>query len=359
MLTQGSSNPTEVVLVKSLAAFIPWGVFMGMMLMSSAAHAADVTLHVVGNRLKTADGRAVRLQGVNVPSLEWSNTGESVLRSIQVAMDEWKANSIRLPLAQDRWFGHASGQRDGGKAYREIVDNAVQAVAERGGYIILDLHWSDAGEWGKQIAQHRMPDQNSLSFWKDAATRYANHPAVLFDLYNEPHDVSWEVWLHGGTVAESKMPSYESPGMQGLLDAVRKVGARNVVVASGLDWGYDLRGIAQGYALQDPDGNGVIYASHIYPWKGNTRANWGPRVTVIADRHPILIGEVGCEPDPKQQDPHIWAPNVLAYIDDLQLNWTAWTFHPSATPRMITGWDYAPTPFWGVYVKKALAAAGE
>jgi aryl-phospho-beta-D-glucosidase BglC (GH1 family) len=51
---------------------------------------------------------------------------------------------------------------------------------------MLDLHWSDAGEWGKQIGQHVMPDQNSVAFWNDVATTYKNHPAVIFDLYNEP-----------------------------------------------------------------------------------------------------------------------------------------------------------------------------
>ena len=47
-----------------------------------------------------------------------------------------------------------------------------------------------------------MPDPNSAAFWKDVATAYKNHPAVIFDLYNEPHDVSWDIWLRGGKVAE-------------------------------------------------------------------------------------------------------------------------------------------------------------
>ncbi len=47
-----------------------------------------------------------------------------------------------------------------------------------------------------------MPDRNSVAFWKDVAAAYKNHPAVIFDLYNEPHDVSWDVWLKGGKVTE-------------------------------------------------------------------------------------------------------------------------------------------------------------
>ena len=54
-------------------------------------------------------------------------------------------------------------------------------------------------------------------------------------------------------------------------------------------------------------------------------------------------------------DPYTWAPQVLDYINKHQFSWTAWSFHPSASPCLITGWDYTPTPYWGVFVKTDLA----
>ena len=41
-------------------------------------------------------------------------------------------------------------------------------------------------------------------FWEAVAKAFANHPTVLFDLYNEPHDVSWQVWRNGGMVSEKR-----------------------------------------------------------------------------------------------------------------------------------------------------------
>lgn len=35
-------------------------------------------------------------------------------------------------------------------------------------------------------------------------------------------------------------------------------------------------------------------------------------------------------------------------------SWIAWDFHPAAGPTLITGWDYTPTPDFGVFVKQAL-----
>ena len=145
---------------------------------------------------------------------------------------------------------------------------------------MLDLHWSDVNEWGQNIGQHSMPDRNSLVFWKDFAPVYANHPAVLFDLYNEPHDVTWDVWLNGGMITDRPnsrgqvAKKYEAVGMQEMLDTVRSTGAKNVIVAGGLEWAYDFNGILAGRQLKDPTGNGVIYANHAYDNKDESVFTW-------------------------------------------------------------------------------------
>lgn len=313
-------------------------------------------LHVEGSRLRNANGEAVRLQGVNVASLEWMNTGDTqMLESLRVAIHGWNANAIRLPLSQDRWFGKAEGQNDDGRLYQMIVDEFVRYISENGAYVILDLHWSNAGIWGEYIGGHYMPDMNSIEFWKGVCAIYANNPAVLFDLYNEPHDVSWDIWKSGGWVTEPEGLSYESPGMQGLLNVVRSMGARNVIVAGGLDWGYDLRGIPQ-YELDDSHGN-VMYSTHIYPWKGKEE-DWNENIGHVIDKYPILVGEVGSEPGVwspyPDYDPYIWSDEILSYIQKHELNWTAWDFHPYAGPSLIEDWKYTPTPYWGAFVKRAL-----
>lgn len=313
-------------------------------------------LHIDRRGFIDSAGRPVRLQGVNIPSLEWRNDGDHIIESTRVAFQDWKANVVRIPVCQDRWFGKTPNQdEDPAERYRSIVDLIVRIANEHSGYVILDLHWSDAGVWGKNIGQHKMPDEHSLEFWKDAARRYANHPAVIFDLYNEPFQVSWDVWKNGGDVTETDSKTketlaYRAVGLQRLLDTVRETGAKNVVVAGGLDWSYDLRGVASGYALADPKGRGVIYATHIYPWK----KDWDSMVGSVADKYPVFVGEVGCEPDPKHEDPFKWGPKVLNYIDAHGWSWTAWCFHTEATPRMLKDWTYTPTEYWGSPVLKKL-----
>ena len=331
---------------------------------------------MVGTQIQNSKGQPVRLRGVNVASLEWTSNGEGhIVQTVKTAIDDWKVNHIRLPLAQDRWFGKAPEQKDEGRAYRALVKEIVDLCASKGCYIILDLHWSDCGEWGVNIGQHSMPDKNSLAFWKDFAPVYANHPAVLYDLYNEPHDVSWDVWLKGGTVKDrpntrrgGEPRTFEAVGMQPLLDAVRATGAKNVVIAGGLDWAYDFSGILQGRQLKDPDGNGVIYANHAYNNKGHSVDVWISRMEKAAASLPIIVSEFGGSGGPNRRGRRggttakpasspgdDWLLHVMQVIEDHKWSWTAWDLHPQAGPTLISDWKYTPTPDFGVFVKQSLA----
>lgn len=346
---------------------------MGVLLMLAASvtglpAATDTTnaplpLHVEGTRILNDRGVPVRLRGVNAASMEWTSDGEGhVLRTVDVAIRDWHANIIRLPLAQDRWFGKAPEQKDGGAAYRALVRRVVDECAGQGCYIILDLHWSDCNEWGTNIAQHSMPDLNSVSFWKDFAPLFANEPAVWFDLYNEPHDVSWDVWLNGGTVKDRPNTrqvgpprTYEAVGMQKLLDTVRATGARNVVVAGGLDWAYDLSGILAGRQLADTNGSGVIYANHCYDNKGDSVDAWIAKMEKAAATLPVIVSEYGGDSGPSRRVPSDdWLRHVMQALEDHQWSWVAWDMHPAAGPSVISDWNYTPSPKFGVYVKEAL-----
>ncbi len=319
-------------------------------------------LHVDGKYIKTSDGTIVKLSGVNIPSLEWSNQGEHISQSVQAAVKDWRANVIRFPLCQDRWFGKADGQADSGKSYQSLVDAAIKQANTLGAFVVIDLHWSDAGVWGKYLSQHKMPDRNSIVFWKDIAKKYANIPGVLFDIYNEPHDVDWNIWKSGGQISENingVTSNYFAVGFQEIIDSIRSTGAKNILIVSGLDWAYDLSGLTTGYDLNDPNGNGIIYSFHIYPWKGISALDWDLHIRFISSNHPIFIGEVGCKPDPAQPDPNVWAPEVIRYINLNGFSWAAWSFHPLASPCLISDWSYTPTSYWGVYVKDALLKTKE
>lgn len=313
-------------------------------------------IRVRGNRLTDANtGKEIWLQGAAVPSLEWGPGGDHILQSVTNLVEEWNVNVIRLAVHSSYWFGRGKWQNpnNGLARYRGLVDEVADYLQRRGKYLVLDLH------------EYRAPKARHAAFWLDAATRYKNHPGVIFGLLNEPHDISWEVWRNGGMTGEKstsrahaenseRLVGEMTIGMQKLVEHVRSTGAENLVSVGGLDWSYRLDGVLKGYAIDDAN---LMYEAHCYPWK----KGWKAAFLDVAEKYPVLMGEVGAQDVPMPFEkkeafvkPETWVPDMLGAIQAYRLNWTAWSFHPKCSPCLLKNWDYEPTPYWGEFAKRAL-----
>ena len=339
-------------------------------------------LHVSGASVDNASNATVTLTGVNISGLEYNYSGEDVqvLNSEVQAVAGWHANLLRIPLNEDFWFGDApaSDPTDGGISYQATVDSLISYAAAHNIYVMLDLHWSDAGVLGSNLEQHAMPDQDSNTFWQSAALRYANNPTVLFDLYNEPHPTNsfgqpnYAVWNAGGTITETEdngqTLTYASVGMQTLLNTIRQSGARNIVAAEGAGWAGSLAVVGTQYALTDPAGN-LVYEAHINPQVGQDASDWNSVVSAAAGKYPILIGAWGAEVDPSDtgktngtnnsQEPapsaDAWVQNLLTWMTQNKYGWAAWSFNTDTLPVLLTSdTSYAPTSYFGAYVQSDL-----
>ncbi len=306
-----------------------------------------------------ADGTPHLFHGIDRPSMEWDSAGEwnnssGIPRSDFEAMASWHANVVRIALNQDFWL---SGAALYDASYSGVVDQAVKDAEASGLDVILDLHWSDRGNLavsniggGQNKADHAdqqpMADTNSKQFWLEVANKYKGDGHVLFELYNEPHDISWQTWLRGGTVAE-----YQTVGMQDLYDAVRSTGADNVVIAGGLSYAFDLSGVA-GNAIQ---GYNIMYATHPY-YPQDPAGAWDTKFGYLAARDiaPVIATEFGDHTASCNGD---WNNQLVAYSDKLHISFTAWAWWAGDCnfPSLISDWDYTPT-LQGQAIKTALLA---
>ena len=302
--------------------------------------------YVNGNTICTADGRPHLLHGVDRPSLEWSSTGEHLSAADFQLMATWNANVVRVALNQDYWLA-ASPIHDAG--YVALVDQVIAWAEEAGLDVILDLHWSDAGVLGgcppSKGCQQKMADANSVTFWSEVATRYQGDGRVMFELYNEPHDVSWPVWRSGGLV-----DGFQSPGMQGLYDTVRATGAQNLVLIGGLNWAYDLSLVGDNKIA----GYNIAYATHPYESAGRGQDTWARSFAYLTKTDPVVITEFGSLTNGQTCGTDYGAA-LIQYADARAISWTAWAWFPGGCtfPAVINDWLGTPSPS-GAIVKAAL-----
>jgi Cellulase (glycosyl hydrolase family 5). len=274
-------------------------------------------LKVVGNQILDTSGDTVWLHGLSVPSLEWVSNGEHIFESIRNAVTEWNANVIRLPVSEVFWVGKGPYQKDGGAGYRQHIEDAANLCASLGVYMILDLHYNG------------IPTEKHSDFWIEASERFKNHPSVLFEVFNNANFPDKESWRFK---------------IQTIVNAIRTTGADNILIVAG----------SNQLELEDASGDGIIYSFHLYP----KNADIMDSVQAFATRHPVFVTELGAW---TSESEHVssnreWAAQVFPWLNEQKIHWAAWCFHPLARPRMLTDWDYQPSPHWGNYVKDALLA---
>jgi len=283
---------------------------------------------VVGNKLYDPSGAKVQVRGVCRPSFEWNAQGEDASSSDYALMKNmWGANVVRIALNQDFWLAGAS--------YATTIDQQIAWITKLNMGVILDLHWNNGG-------QQNMADRNSITFWKSVATRYKNNAWVMFELYNEPHDVSHAQWLSGDS---------QYAGMQEMYDAVRSVGASNVVIVGGLNWAFDLSGVgAKG--VNGVKGTNIAYATHPYDFDGKQIGNWAAGFGFLAADFPVIMTEFG-----QYCATNTYVADLLNYAETLGIHWTAWAWFVSgcAFPSIISDWNGTPYPGVGETVKRYMS----
>jgi len=326
----------------------------------SAPPVAPGGYYTNGTTVCTADGVPHLFHGVARPSLEWDSQGEGSTGEGIPASDfktmaaDWHANVVRIAMNQDFWLQGAALHDP---SYPATIDRAVQDAKAAGMDVILDLHWSDQGNLGVTDSggmqdkptisnQQPMADVNSETFWREVATKYKDDGHVLFELYNEPHNVSWDVWLNGRVGG-----AYTVVGMQQLYNTVRATGANNVVIAGGLSYAFDLSGVANNPIA----GYNVIYASHPY-YPQDPQARWVGAFGYLANQDiaPVILTEFG---DGTQACTGDWDSKLIQFMDQRQISWTAWAWWAGTCsfPALLSDWDYTPS-VQGAVVKAALRA---
>ncbi len=319
-------------------------------------------LSVHGTQIVDAEGQVVTLLGAARPSLEYLCAGDGHFQlSDFLAMRSWGMNVVRIPLSSAFWTNLGGTCPN----YHLTVTTAVANAEEAGLYVILDLQWnapldlSTDGTLGG--GQYPMPDMgHDVTFWHDLATIYRSDPDVLFDLFGEPHDISWSTWLKGGEIRTSTfigntygtgMGFYQAVGMADLVAQVRTIAPENVIILGGLGWGYDLSGLDQGYALQVPN---ILYATHPFDHASKSPADWPHDFGNLSQQFPVIATEFGdynCQTD--------YIATAIAYFNTLHISWLAWawTVGKCDDPSLLLNWSGVPNTPYGAFIRQQARTA--
>ncbi len=285
---------------------------------------------VSGNLILDSTSKPVYLHGVDWPSLDWSCTGQWADASqngvnpaeFQQMATQWGVNAVRIPVNEGYWLSNSGYYCP---SYRTTVASVIAQVESYGMIPIIDLHTAMGGNINATSSPSNpecAPDSGSSTFWSQVASQYSSDPNVMFELYNEPHGIPWQTWRNGGPITcSSSNQSYQTVGMQQLLDVIRHTGATNIAMVDGVDWASNLTQVPR-FALS---GTNVAYVEHLYVNESSptTSTSWQNNLGATPGLFPVVateFGMLGCQtsyPTSEQQA-------IISYLTSHGIGYTAW-----------------------------------
>ncbi|WKD50656.1 carbohydrate-binding protein [Microbulbifer spongiae] len=207
----------------------------GWWLLHSTGVFAVEPLSVSGNRI-LIDGQPGSLAG---NSYFWSNNGwggEKYYNASTVSWlkSDWKSTLVRAAMGVEDGGGYFEDPAGNEAKVRVVVDAAIANDM----YVIIDWHshYAHTHDWSQAI-----------NFFKRMASDYGHTNNVIYEIYNEPKQVSWS--------------SDVKPYAESVISAIRAIDPDNLIIVGTPTWSQDVDQASydpiRGYA-------NIAYTLHFY-----------------------------------------------------------------------------------------------
>lgn len=253
-------------------------------------------LRVKGNRVVDQRGQPIQLRGMSWFWSQW--TDFYVAKNVDVMVDDWKATLVRAALGVENDGGYLQNPQANVAKVRALVDRAI----ERGVYVIIDWHDHHAQDHKAQ----------AISFFREMAQTYGKEPHVIFEIYNEPMNVSWPV-----------VKAYA----EDLIRTIRDAGSNNLIIVGTPTWSQDVDVAANDRITSDDN---VAYTLHFY---ANThRQQLRDKAKAALDRGVALfVTEWGtCSADGNGSIDENETRTWLSFLRDHSISWANWALNNKA-----------------------------
>lgn len=349
---------------------------------SQGPHPARLSIRVRGNHLVNDAGEAIQLVGISrmTNNCVMSGPRAGVLygpydASSVAELKSWHVNAVRIVGNEDCWLGiNGAPPATSGAPYRHAISEYVKELNAAGIYAIIDLHENAPGSQLSTIAQVMADADHAVAYWTSVADTFKADPAVILEPYNEPKITTsnsdtgdpWSCWLSGCQAQmyypgrhQSVPESWQTAGMQQLVDAIRATGATNVISLSGLNMANDLSGLV-GHLPNDPQ-HQLAATFHNYGQSDAQNEGCGPTcwntvIASVAQRMPVITDELGqaaCGTG--------YVSQYMDWADAHGISYLAWGWAPWGCANhaygLITGWGAEPNSYGRVFYEHFASVA--
>ncbi len=215
-------------------------------------------LSVQGNKLANQNGDAIQLRGMSLFWSQWIGKYYTP-EVVKWLKDDWRCTVVRAALAVEH-----GGYLENPETEKQKIFAVVDAAIADGLYVIVDWH------------DHHAEDhlEESTAFFGELAEKYADYPNIIYEIYNEPLNVSWKNVL--------------KPYHEAVIAEIRKHDPDNIVVCGTPNWSQDVEDVI----FEKIDDDNVMYTLHYYAATHREELR-NKALLAINNNIPVFVTEYG------------------------------------------------------------------
>ena len=247
-------------------------------------------LQVNGTQLCNQNGEAIMLRGA---SFGWHNLWPRFYNRKAVAWlaADWKCNVVRASMGVGLDDSYLENPEYALKCMTNVIDGAIK----QGIYVIIDFH------------SHKIHTEEAKKFFTLMAEKYGKYPNVIYEIFNEPDNESWE-----------EVKAYS----EDLIKTIRAIDPNNIILVGSPHWCQDIHLVAEDPILGQTN---IMYTMHFY---AGTHKKWLRDRTdaAIAKGIPVFVSEcAGMEATGDGPIDHAEWKAYLDWMEQRKLSWIVWS----------------------------------
>lgn len=285
-------------------------------------------LSIKDSKLVNENGEKVVLRGM---SLFWSQWGYQYYNeeTIKWLRDDWKCTVIRASMGIE-----SGGYLENPELEYFKIKNVIESCINLGIYVIIDWHDHNAESHTDQ----------AVKFFKEISNEYGNYNNIIYEIYNEPLNVSWTDII--------------KPYAETVIGAIRENDSNNIIIVGTPNWSQDIESVINN-RIEDER---VMYSIHFYT---STHKKWLRDKSDLAINAgiPIFVSEWGLSEASGSGNIDYAETNLwIDYLEKKGLSWCNWSVtnknETSAailpSTSLLSGWEESQLSASGNFIRDYL-----
>lgn len=257
-------------------------------------------LRVIGTKLCNQYSNPIQLRGMSTHGIQWYSQCLNDA-SLDALAFNWGADILRISL-----YVQEGGYETDPAGFTARVTNLINAATERGMYALVDWHQLTPGDPNANL-------ENAKRFFTDIANAHKNKINIIYDICNEPNNVSW-----------SSIKNYADQ----IIPVIRAIDSDAPIFIGTHGWG--SLGISDGRTAQDivnlpVNFPNIMYTFHFYA--ASHGARYLQELDWASDRLPIFVTEFGTQTASGDGTNNFsMAQQYIDLMRTKKIGWTNWNY---------------------------------